>query len=46
MKSKETIHIKYEHNGKYFELKERAEEWSVLMKKVKKYDLGYETTEK
>jgi hypothetical protein len=48
MKSKEKIHIKYEHNGKYFEfhlngeLKERAEEWSVLMKKVKKYELGYE----
>jgi hypothetical protein len=52
MKSKDTIHIKYEHNGKYFEfhlndeLKERAEEWSVLMKKVKKYDLSYETTVK
>jgi hypothetical protein len=48
MKSKEKIHIKYEYNGKYFEfhlngeLKERATEWSALMKKVKKYELGYE----
>ena len=47
-KSKETVNIKYDVNGKYHEfwlngeLKERAEEWSVLMKKVKKYELGYE----
>ena len=47
MKSKETVRIRYERTAKYFEfylngeLKERAEEWSVLMKKVKKYELGY-----
>ena len=45
---KSVIKILYDKKGKYHEfwlngeLKERAEEWSVLMKKVKKYDLGYE----
>jgi ribosomal protein L31 len=50
-KSKETVNIKYDVNGKYHEfwlngeLKERAEEWSVLMKKVKKYQLSYGDTD-
>jgi hypothetical protein len=51
MKSKDTTHIKYEHNGKYFEfhlngeLKERATDMPTLMKKVKKYKLSYGDTD-
>jgi len=40
------VKIQYKHSGKYFEfyldgeLKERAEDFSVLTQKVKKYKLG------